>query len=379
MSGIDQCEGAGGGTEGGDDHRRFIPPTCFRCHEPGHYANQCPNRGSRHYSDRPSASSEKRRSRLSRCHYSQRRQFSFGRDEDVRSAVSKLNKSVAFMKEFYDEKRLKKEEKARQKLEKKEAEERELAEREKLKARRMKAEMKAKRKAKEARLAAEMEKERRAKMKKDLDIHMAVRMSVMEENFFERFEHTLAPLRQVLRNKGKQKVSYKSVSESTSASSDGESDTNVTQELNVHMRHLYPGKMATGDETGGRGSEGGQDVGGSVVQNEGGQKDTESTNLDGTKGNRKELSLGESSGKAEGSKRGSQETRDGRDKEGPGPQISDGVVSKKVRITDAQRKLVEIEKRILEYKARLMKEMMIRSEEDLPGVGLFDEWRTSRG
>ncbi|GBG74712.1 hypothetical protein CBR_g19117 [Chara braunii] len=75
-------------------------------------------------------------------------------------------------------------------------------------------------------------------MKKNLDIHMTVRMSEMEESFFERFEHTLAPLCQVLRYKGKQKVSYKSASESTSASSDGESDISVTQELNDHTRRL---------------------------------------------------------------------------------------------------------------------------------------------
>ncbi|GBG73012.1 hypothetical protein CBR_g12731 [Chara braunii] len=142
------------------------------------------------------------------------------------------------MKEFYDEVRLKKEEKARRKLEKKEAEERELAEREKLEARRMKAEMKAKKKVEDAKRADDMEKERGAEMKKDLDMHMAVRMSEMEESFFERFEHTLAPLCQVLRHKGKQKVSYKSASESASASSDGESDTSVTKELNDHTRRL---------------------------------------------------------------------------------------------------------------------------------------------
>ncbi|GBG73916.1 hypothetical protein CBR_g17631 [Chara braunii] len=126
------------------------------------------------------------------------------------------------------------------------------------------------------------------------------------------------------------------------------------------------GKMAMEDETDNCRSEGGPSLGGSVVQSEEGQKDRESINPDGTKGNRKDISSGESSGKVGGSKQGTQETREGRNKDRSSARNSDGAVSKKARIMDARHKLAEIEKRTAEYKARLIEEMMIGNEEDLP-------------
>ncbi|GBG89127.1 hypothetical protein CBR_g48836 [Chara braunii] len=110
------------------------------------------------------------------------------------------------------------------------------------------------------------------------------------------------------------------------------------------------GKMAMEDETDNRKSEGVPGLGGSVVQSEEGQKDRESINPDGTKGNRKEISSGESSGKAGGSRQGTQETKEGINKDRTSPRNSEGVVSKKVRVADARRKLAEIEKRTAEYK-----------------------------
>ncbi|GBG91319.1 hypothetical protein CBR_g52205 [Chara braunii] len=109
------------------------------------------------------------------------------------------------------------------------------------------------------------------------------------------------------------------------------------------MRRITVG--ATEDETDNRRSEGGPGLGGSAVQSEEGQKDRESINPDGTKGNRKEISSGESSGKVGRSRQGTQETKEGGNKDRTSPRNSEGAVSKKVRVTDARRKLAGIEKR----------------------------------
>ncbi|GBG60415.1 hypothetical protein CBR_g5591 [Chara braunii] len=126
---------------------------------------------------------------------------------------------------------------------------------------------------------------------------------------------------------------------------------------------LKLGKMATEEETDNRKSEGEPDLEGSAAQSEGGQKDKESINLDGTKGNRKEISTGESSGKAGGSRQGTQRTKEGRNKDRTSPQNSEGAMPKKARVTDTRRILAEIDKRIAEYKARLIEEMMTGNEE----------------
>ncbi|GBG81711.1 hypothetical protein CBR_g32703 [Chara braunii] len=136
-------------------------------------------------------------------------------------------------------------------------------------------------------------------------------------------------------------------------------------------------KMATEDETDNRRSEGGPSLGGSAVQSEEGQKDRESINPDGTEGNRKEISSGESAGKAEGSRQGTQET--GKNKDRTSPRNLEGAVSKKVRVTDARRKLAEIEKRTAEYKARLIEEMMTGNEEGPLQKEPRDERKTGRG
>ncbi|GBG80626.1 hypothetical protein CBR_g31086 [Chara braunii] len=109
--------------------------------------------------------------------------------------------------------------------------------------------------------------------------------------------------------------------------------------------------MATEDETDNRKSEGGPGLGGSAVQSKEGQKNRESTNLDGTKGNRKEISSGESSGKAGESTQGTQETKEGRNKDRTSPRNSEQVVSKKMQVTpmgftnavaEAQRRMLAV-------------------------------------
>ncbi|GBG84384.1 hypothetical protein CBR_g38357 [Chara braunii] len=139
------------------------------------------------------------------------------------------------------------------------------------------------------------------------------------------------------------------------------------------------GKMVTEDETNNRRSEEGPGLGGSAVHSEEGQKDKVSINPDGTKRNRKKISSGENSGKAGGSKQGTQETREGRNKDRTNPQNSDGAVSKKVRITDVRRKLAKIEKRTAEYKARLIEEMMTENEDDPPQEVPRDDRKVGQG
>ncbi|GBG82781.1 hypothetical protein CBR_g36312 [Chara braunii] len=97
--------------------------------------------------------------------------------DKILNTVAELGKSVAAMKDFYDEACKKREEKTRRKLEMKEAKEREATEREK-------AEQKARKTLEKRRWEAELEAERRAKLQKDTDIHVAIRLSEMEENFF---------------------------------------------------------------------------------------------------------------------------------------------------------------------------------------------------
>ncbi|GBG90222.1 hypothetical protein CBR_g50401 [Chara braunii] len=139
------------------------------------------------------------------------------------------------------------------------------------------------------------------------------------------------------------------------------------------------GEMATEEETDNHKSEGEPGLGGSAAQSEGGQKDRESINPDGTKGKRKEISTGESSGKAGGSRQGTQGTKGGSNKDRTNPENSEGAVSKKVRVTDTRRRLAEIDKRTAEYKARLIEEMMTGNEEGSLQEEPRDERRTDRG
>ncbi|GBG64107.1 hypothetical protein CBR_g40555 [Chara braunii] len=117
----------------------------------------------------------------------------------------------------------------------------------------------------------------------------------------------------------------------------------VTAELRVDAAGIFElpnevvrmklGKMATEEETDNCKSEGEQGLGGSAAQSEGGQKDRESINPDGTKGNRKEISTGESSGKVGGSRQGTQKTKEGRNKDRTNPRNSERAMSKKAQVS----------------------------------------------
>ncbi|GBG62432.1 hypothetical protein CBR_g30386 [Chara braunii] len=84
-------------------------------------------------------------------------------------------------------------------------------------------------------------------------------------------------------------------------------------------------------------SEGSQGTGRGTERNEASVKDRESAKPEGTREDGKDLSTGESSGKAGGSKRGPQENRAGRDNERASLRNSGGTTPKKMKVSDARR------------------------------------------
>ncbi|GBG80207.1 hypothetical protein CBR_g30574 [Chara braunii] len=140
------------------------------------------------------------------------------------------------MQKVFDEQCLKKEEKARREQEKKKALECEQAEKERQKAKKSRAE-KVRRLAGEKRREAEIEAERRAKMKKNKDIHLAVRLNKIEDNWFERLNQVVGRLYTTTMDKGKCKVVHQSENNSTFDDSE-KSDTSIAQELNERTGRL---------------------------------------------------------------------------------------------------------------------------------------------
>ncbi|GBG63386.1 hypothetical protein CBR_g38008 [Chara braunii] len=91
---------------------------CFNCDETGHYANQCPHRERRYYSNRLSTSSDSRRARSPRRFDSQKSYTAPKEETELRERVAKLTKGVATIKEHFDVVQAKIEEKVRRKMEK---------------------------------------------------------------------------------------------------------------------------------------------------------------------------------------------------------------------------------------------------------------------
>ncbi|GBG90927.1 hypothetical protein CBR_g51532 [Chara braunii] len=148
----------------------------------------------------------------------------------VQATVVELGKSVAAMKDFFDEARLKKLEKERKKQEKKEAEEHEAEAKER-------AEQKAMNQAEKRRKELELEAERRLEMKKDNEMQLAIRLSELEDNVTCRVESVTRPLRELVKL-GKKKVTYATGSESSATNEDEGSNISVTQELNSKTERL---------------------------------------------------------------------------------------------------------------------------------------------
>ncbi|GBG78598.1 hypothetical protein CBR_g27823 [Chara braunii] len=159
----------------------------------------------------------------------------------------------------------------------------------------------------------------------------------------------------------------------------------VRQEVSRGMTYvddlyrLVGKEMESEEEAEGLRNKGSQGTDRDGERNEGSLRDRESAKPEGTREDEKDLSTGESSGKAGGSKRGPQQSRGKGDNGRTSPRNSDGTTPKKTKVSDARRKLAEIEKRTAEYKARLIEEMMAGNEGDLLGEGSREERRVSQG
>ncbi|GBG75041.1 hypothetical protein CBR_g19554 [Chara braunii] len=116
--------------------------------------------------------------------------------------------------------------------------------------------------------------------------------------------------------------------------------------------------MATGDEARSQLRDENQDVEDDVDQEERDLGDRGSAMSLGNRERSKDAVPGEDSGKSGGSKRGTPGTKEVRDRESPARQQPEGAEPKKVRLTDARRKLAEVERRTAEYRAKLLEEIM---------------------
>ncbi|GBG73329.1 hypothetical protein CBR_g13049 [Chara braunii] len=145
------------------------------------------------------------------------------------------------------------------------------------------------------------------------------------------------------------------------------------------LRTMRLGKeMTTEEGIDDQQSGGNQGTNGDGERNEGSTRDRESAKLEGTREDGKDASIGESSGKAGGSKRGPQENREGGNDMRTSPRNSAGATPKKTKVSDASRKLAEIEKQTAEFKARLIEQMMAEDEEDPQGAGSREGRRTGQ-
>ncbi|GBG79926.1 hypothetical protein CBR_g30191 [Chara braunii] len=211
MSSTDHREGYLG-HDGGGDRRPQRGPTCFNCGEVGHYANQCPNRRRYLGPARPSTSTDSRRSRSPRRYEPRREQHVPQLDPGSKAQIAKLAWSLATMKEHFDEEISNKKEKERKKREREEAKQRKEEEKRREEEKKARLERKANKKKEKQRL----EESRRAEMKKDLNIHMAIRLSEMEDRFVDRVRQAVDAVNMLQKEKGKLPVTLESGEESAS-------------------------------------------------------------------------------------------------------------------------------------------------------------------
>ncbi|GBG90242.1 hypothetical protein CBR_g50421 [Chara braunii] len=225
---------------GGSDRRPYRTPTCYNCQEPGHYANQCPNRDRKHHVSRPATSSNSRRTRSPRRYESGRYYSPPRKDVELREKLVALSQGFATMKEHIDAERAKKEEKARRKMEKvreKEEDRRRLEEEE---ARRQEEEARQDAKKRKKQEKAKKEAILRAEMKKDVTLHAAMMMNEIKDDWINSWKTSvmltlLAGTKDV---KGKKKVECALNEGMSTDHGDEGSETSVTQELNEKTRQL---------------------------------------------------------------------------------------------------------------------------------------------
>ncbi|GBG76470.1 hypothetical protein CBR_g22218 [Chara braunii] len=107
------------------------------------------------------------------------------------------------------------------------------------KAEQEKAERKARKKLEKASREAQLEAERRAELRRDNDIHLAIRLSKMEENFSFKMQCVIEPLKELIR-KGKKKATYASGSDSDA---DEASDTSLPPKRAPKQGALRPSAL----------------------------------------------------------------------------------------------------------------------------------------
>ncbi|GBG66854.1 hypothetical protein CBR_g70731 [Chara braunii] len=203
---------------GDGDRRQYRAPTCFNCHEQGHYANQCPHRDRRQYLSRPSTSTDSRRSRSPR-RFEHRRYVSPPRQEaELRGKLAALSQGVAEMKKHFNAEKARKEAKERRKLDKerRKEEERRIAEEEEKRkieeeARREEKKRKKVEKAKrEAILRAEMKKElcisEKQKREADVVLEGSPPMEMPAKRTPRKVARPMLPTERLTRSKARKKV-----------------------------------------------------------------------------------------------------------------------------------------------------------------------------
>ncbi|GBG89476.1 hypothetical protein CBR_g49267 [Chara braunii] len=137
--------------------------------------------------------------------------------------------------------------------------------------------------------------------------------------------------------------------------------------------------MAIGDEAGSQLRDENQDVEDDADQEERDLGDRGSAKSLGNRERSKDDVPREDSGKSGGSKRGTPGTKGVRDRESPARQQPEGAEPKKVRLTDARKKLAEVERRTAEYRAKLLEEIMNDAEKNAVDDRTWEEGELDLG
>ncbi|GBG74738.1 hypothetical protein CBR_g19144 [Chara braunii] len=233
----DDNRGAGDG-----DRRQYRAPTCFNCHEQGHYANQCPHRDRRQHSSPPSTSMDSKRSRSPR-RFEHRRYVSPPRqDVELRGKLAALSQGVAEMKEHFEAEKAKREAKEQRRLDKerRKEEERRIAEEEEK--RRMEEEAKREEKKRKKAEKAKREALLRAEMKKEVTLHATLLMGEIKDDWINQMKSSvilaLFAGKQDVKGKKKMEPEPGAVSSSSTDYSDEGSEASMTQEISDKTKQL---------------------------------------------------------------------------------------------------------------------------------------------